>query len=157
MSANATLKGVEEAKIAGMNDYLTKPVQFNKLLQAIAIQVNLPCKVLKNKEDLDDEKLLSPIKRLSENDKEFKSTTNELIDSMKEIISSIKDERITYDAAHSMLNKAFYIGDEELINQLNLLQEVVVSKDEIKIKIELKKMITIWSSVERKVNSLINA
>lgn len=153
LSANATSKGIEEGKAAGMNGYLTKPVRFNDLLQSITQFVNLPYTVIKN-DTTNTEKytgVLAPIKRISLNKKEFSETVNELVTNINGLMKKINDGDLTYDTMHSLLNKSIYINDEELINYVRELQDVAKLKKDKKLNQQIDKLNIIWAVVEDEI------
>lgn len=152
ISANATPKGIQEGLDAGMNDYLTKPILFNKVLLSIVKHVNLPYKILKNDSVKTEEKeLLSPIQKIALSKKELLKTTDELLTGIDETIQLINNGKHAYDIIHSLLNKIIYIGDKGLIDQVRLLQELSIEGKDDELKKNINQLNITWTFLKEKI------
>lgn len=157
LSANATVKSITEGKAAGMNDYLTKPIQFNQLLHSIATHINLPYKVIKrdfiNEEDGE---LLARLKGLSENQEDFVNTTKELILGIDEHIEYIKNGDYSYNTIHSLLNKVIYIENENLLDKTKSIQQYVTTDQHAKIDQEIDDLKSDWNDLKIELKTILS-
>jgi CheY-like chemotaxis protein len=154
LSANATTKAIQESINAGMNDYLTKPIQFNKLVHSIASHINLPYKVIK-RDFLREEKLLSRLEGMAKDRADFTSTTKGLVVDIDNQINLIKNGDYSYETVHSLLNKVIYIGDENLIGETRDIQEFSVEKRNSKIKDALIDLISDWDGLKKQISIIL--
>ncbi len=154
LSANATTKAIRDGMDSGMNDYLTKPIQFNKLIHSIATSINLPYKVIK-RDFLKAEVLLGRLKAMSENKEDFILTTNSLVEEIDDQIKLIEEGDYSYGRIHSLLNKVIYIGNESLIDKTRDIQEYSIDEQYSKIKENFTGIKSDWISLKKDISEIL--
>lgn len=162
VSANAIDNDIKECLNAGMNDYVTKPINFNNLLITIAKQLELSYNVVPldsaetpqieqvEEEEEDESQFFYKIKRFSDSEEEFEKSKKELIE---EIDLAIKNasENILYKDTHSLLNKIIYVNDEGLLEIARELEINVKSENTDQVKQSLEKIAVSWNELKDKL------
>lgn len=156
LSANATPKAIKEGIDVGMDDYLTKPIQFNKLLHSIATHVNLPYKVIK-RDFLKEEELLSRLEGMSENRSEFIVSTKKLVQEIDNQIEQVENGDYKYDTIHSLLNKVIYIGSDNLMDKTRSIQEFSVEERDSEVKDGLKDLKSDWNELKKEITIILES
>jgi CheY-like chemotaxis protein len=142
VSANAIDHDIKECLDAGMNDYVTKPINFNQLLIKIAKHLNLKYRVIKNETSSFNNKYFARVRDISENKQEHKETVVNLTSEIDEIIKNLT-AKTDYPIAHSLLNKVIYVNDPKLLNICRTYESAVKNKSsEVQENIEVIK--TYW-------------
>jgi signal transduction histidine kinase/DNA-binding NarL/FixJ family response regulator len=154
LSANATTKAIQEGINAGMNDYLTKPIQFNQLLYAIARHINLPCEIVK-RNFLKEEKLLSKLEIMSENRNDFLTTVTNLVNEIDSQIELIINGDYSYSTIHSLLNKIIYIGDKQLTEAVKGIQKLSIEEQNSNIEKEIIVVNDYWIILKKKIEVIL--
>jgi signal transduction histidine kinase/DNA-binding NarL/FixJ family response regulator len=154
LSANATTKAIQEGINAGMNDYLTKPIQFNQLLYAIARHINLPCQIVK-RNFLKEEKLLSKLEIMSENRNDFLTTVTNLVNEIDSQIELIINGDYSYSTIHSLLNKIIYIGDKQLTEAVKGIQKLSIEEQNSNIEKEIIVVNDYWIILKKKIEVIL--
>lgn len=129
ISANAVKKDIQHALEAGMDAYITKPIDFGKLVSKIAQQLELP--ILKREEKM-VETATMPAQRF-ERLLKMTDTPEEAIELKAQLIQEIQElldqSNFSHREGHSLVNKCNYVNDPEFTEICSRINSAARNQD----------------------------
>jgi len=164
ITANALSGDKDKCLIAGMNDYISKPIRTNDLVFLIDKWLGIESSLLKEETNLDDSVLFddSYFNSISSNDNTFQknlldSYITDTINRMGKISSLIEQneiEKITIEI-HTIKGASFSIGAKKLGNMAKIIEDAVYENDIDKVKSFLPKLQKIFLETKNYLNKYL--
>lgn len=164
ITANALSGDKDKCLIAGMNDYISKPIRTNDLVFLIDKWLGIESSLLKEETNLDDSVLFddSYFNSISSNDNTFQknlldSYITDTINRMGKISSLIDQneiEKITIEI-HTIKGASFSIGAKKLGNMAKIIEDAVYENDIDKVKSFLPKLQKIFLETKNYLNKYL--
>jgi len=172
LTANTTKNAQENCEKVGMNGFLLKPYVLNDVIKSIGLQLDLKVtQTAKTKSSpkeksnhafkhLDIDRLLKTYKKEKEVKDILQSILLEIDEGMKALKLNYtqKEWESFIKTAHSLLNKAPYVGGEEYIKQCRAIESKGRKRlENVEESISLEKLNEMWSKIRTELIAFLDS
>lgn len=134
-------------KEAGMNSYITKPIEFSVLLREIGQLIMMDLE--KPDSTLELSGHFARLRKVSTSDEHFENLKTNLIQEIDTIMDNLDECTDQRSDCHKLVNKLIYVNDQKLLNQAKKCEALFKNNEPCKADLkELKKQ---WDSFLQQV------